>query len=328
MKVGFIGLGTMGQHMARNLLKSGVQLLVFDKNAESAGPLIASGARWVSSVRELAQQVSVVFTSLPGPVQVEEVLLGPDGVLENAQPGLVLFDLSTSSYSLALRLHAAFRHRGASMLDAPVSGGPAGAASGDLALWVGGDREVYDRYLPLLHAIGHSPRYVGPIGAGTVTKLTHNMMGYMIMLSMAEAFSMAVKAGVDPLELWEALRLGAVGKASPLNMLTNQFLPGKYETPAFALKLAHKDATLATAMGRELGVPMRLANMTMEEMTEALARGFGDQDSRSFLKLQLQRAGVNIAVDPERLRNRPDHPFEENPVERAEAIEKCPADVR
>jgi 3-hydroxyisobutyrate dehydrogenase len=121
------------------------------------------------------------------------------------------------------------------------------------------------------------------------------------MLSMAEVFSMAVKAGVDPLELWEALRLGAAGKASPLNMLTNQFLPGQYETPAFALKLAHKDVTLATAMARELGVPMRLANMTMEEMTEALGRGFGEQDSRSYLKLQLERAGVSIAVEPDRL---------------------------
>jgi 3-hydroxyisobutyrate dehydrogenase len=252
-------------------------------------------------VAGLARQVAVAFTSLPGPAQVEEVVLGAQGILAHMLPGLVLFELSTSSYSLTLRIHAAFKQRGASMLDAPVSGGPAGAASGDLALWVGGDKTVYERHLSLLRAIGNAPRHVGPIGAGTVTKLTHNMMGYMIMLSMAETFSMAVKAGVDPLELWTALRLGAVGRTSPLNMLTNQFLPGKYETPAFALKLAHKDMSLGTAMGRELGVPLRLANLTLEEMTEALGQGLGEQDSRSFLKLQLQRAGVNIAVDPERL---------------------------
>ena len=188
------------------------------------------------------------------------------------------------------------------MLDAPVSGGPAGATSGDLVLWVGGDREIYDRHLNLLQAIGNMPRHVGPIGSGTVTKLTHNLLGYMILLSLAETFSMAVKAGVDALELWESLRLGLVCKRSPLDMLTNQFLPGKYEPPAFALKLAHKDVTLATSMARELGVPMRLANLTMEEMTEALARGFGEQDSRSYLKLQLERAGIEVAVDPERLR--------------------------
>jgi len=150
--------------------------------------------------------------------------------------------------------------------------------------------------------IASAPHYVGAIGAGTVTKLTRNMVGYMIVHSMAEGFSMAVKAGLDPLDLWEALRLGVVGKASPLNMLVNQFLPGKYEPPAFALKLAHKDMSLATTLGRELGVPMRLANLPLEEMAEALGRGFGAQDSRSFLKLQLERAGVEIAVDPDRLR--------------------------
>lgn len=301
MKVGFIGLGRMGQGMARNLVKSGVQLVVFDTNPEAVKSLVEAGAESVASVGELACQVGVLFTSLPGPVQVEEVVLGPQGVLANMSAGLVLFDLSTSSLSLNRRLYEAFKQKGGAMLDAPISGGPAGSASGELALWVGGDKDVYDRHLNLLKAIGNAPRYVGAIGAGTVTKLAHNMSGYMIMLTMAEVFSMAVKAGVDPLELWEAMRLGMVGKQSPLFMLTNQFLPGKFDTPAFALKLAHKDVMLGTALAKELGVPMRLANMTLEEMTEAMGRGFGEQDSRAYLKLQLERAGVKIAVDPDRL---------------------------
>jgi 3-hydroxyisobutyrate dehydrogenase len=135
-----------------------------------------------------------------------------------------------------------------------------------------------------------------------VTKLTHNLTGYMMMQCMAEAFSVAVKAGVDPLDLWESWKLGVVGKHSPLQMLVKQFLPGTYENPAMRLELAHKDVTLATALGRELGVPLRMANMTLAEMTEAIARGMGGQDSRAYLKVQLERVGVEIAVDPERLR--------------------------
>jgi 3-hydroxyisobutyrate dehydrogenase len=300
MEVGFIGLGRMGRGMALNLVRSDVSLTVFDTSAEAVRPLREAGARVATDVGAVAKNSEVVFTSLPGPVQVDQVVLGPGGVLDSMGAGLVLFELSTSSLSLARRIHEALAARGGAMLDAPISGGPAGAASGDLALWVGGDRGVYDRYLPLLQTIGRSPRYVGGIGAGTVTKLAHNMAGYMIMSSLAEVFSLAVKAGVDPLELWEALRLGVIGKSSPLDLLVKQFLPGTYE-PAFALRLAHKDVTLATAMGRELGVPMRLAALTMEEMTEALSRGFGEQDSRAFLKLQLERAGVDIAVDPDRL---------------------------
>ena len=301
MKIGFIGLGRMGQAMARNLLESGVDLVVFDSNPDAAEPLVGKGAALAANVGGLAGQVDVVFTSLPGPVQVEEVILGPAGVVENMRPNLVLFDLSTSSASLARRIDEAFQTKGGAMLDAPISGGPAGAASGELAIWVGGDRAIYDTHLDLLQTIGNNPRHVGAVGAGTVIKLTHNLLACMILISLGEAFSMGTKAGVDPLELWEAMKPGVVGQKSPLDMLTAQFLPGNYEPPAFALKGAHKDVALATAMARELGVPLRVGNLTMEEMTEAIARGFGDQDSRSFLKLQLERAGVEIAVDPDRL---------------------------
>ena len=303
MRVGFIGLGTMGQGMALNLLRAGHDLLVLDRDPAAVRTLVDAGATPAHSARDLASRVNVAFTSLPGPAQVADVVLGPDGLKDSARPGFVLFDLSTSSLSLARQVHDEFVRVGAAMLDAPVSGGPAGAASGELTLWVGGDKDVYDSHLDLLKTIGNNPLYVGPIGSGTVTKLGHNLLGYMIMLSLSEIFSLGVKAGMDPLDLWEALRPGLVGRSSPLDLLTNQFLPGRYEPPAFALKLAHKDVALATALGRELGVPMRLANMTMEEMTEAIGRGLGDQDSRSFLKLQLERAGVEIAVDPDRLRS-------------------------
>ena len=299
--VGFIGLGRMGRGMASNLAKAGVPLVVYDVDAGAVAALQALGAQAASSVADLTRRAQVVFTSLPGPVQVEEVVLGPQGIVAHMAPGLVLFELSTSSRSLNVRIHEAVAARGGAMLDAPVSGGPAGAASGDLAVWCGGDRAVFQRHLSLLRRFADKPHHVGPIGAGTVAKLAHNMAGYMILETMAEVFSVGVKAGVDPLDLWEAMRLGVVGKQSPLLMLTKQFLPGEFETAAFALKLAHKDVTLATTMARELGVPMRLANLTLEEMTEALGRGWGEQDSRAYMKLQLERAGVHIAVDPQRI---------------------------
>lgn len=294
----------MGQSMALNLRRSGIDLIVFDLNPAAAVPLIEAGAVLASSVGEVARQSNVVFTSLPGPPEVELVVLGTQGILENAAPGLTLIDLSTSSLSLARRMYDAFAAKGAFMLDAPISGGPGGAASRELAIWVGGDRDVYDRHLDLLQRIGNAPRYIGQIGAGTVTKLTHNMLAQTILLAMAEAFSMAVKGGVDPLELWDALKSGSVGRGSCLNLLNNQFLPGKFDPAAFALKLAFKDLTLATALGEELGVPLPMSNITLREMTEAMDRGFADRDMRAFLTLQLERAGVSIAVPPERIQER------------------------
>jgi 3-hydroxyisobutyrate dehydrogenase len=303
MDVGFIGLGRMGRGMALNLLKNaqGVTLHVLDRSAEAMRVLVEAGARPAQDVADIAGRVDVLFTSLPGPAEVEAVVLGADGVAAHMRQGLALFDLSTSSRALAIRLDEALQRKGGAALDAPVSGGPAGAASGDLALWVGGDRAVYDRYEPLLRAFADKARYVGGVGAGTVTKLAHNMTGFLLFASMAETFSLGVKGGVDPLELWEAMRLGVVGKRKPLDLLVPQFLPGRYEPPAFALELATKDVRLANALAQELGVPMRLSSLVLQEMTEALARGFGHQDSRAFMKLQLERAGVEVAVDEQRL---------------------------
>jgi 3-hydroxyisobutyrate dehydrogenase len=188
------------------------------------------------------------------------------------------------------------------VLDAPVSGGPRGAFTGKLALWVGGDRAVFDRCKPILDAIGDQARYIGPIGQGTVAKLVHNCSGYAVTVAMTEAFTMGVKAGVDPLALFEAIRQGAGGRRRTYDALIDQFLTGNYDPPAFALRLAHKDVSLATALGKEVGVPMRLSNLTLEEMTEALNRGWGHRDSRVCLTLQQERAGVKIEVDPAALR--------------------------
>jgi 3-hydroxyisobutyrate dehydrogenase len=302
MKVGFIGLGTMGASMASNLQAGGHELQVNDVRREAAAPHLKAGAVWKDTPRAVAEGVEVVFTSLPGPKEVEQVALGPDGLIHGMKKGAAFFDLSTNSPALMRRVYAAFKDKGLHALDAPVSGGPKGARTRKLALWIGGDREVYDRFKPVLDAIGDQPYYVGPSGAGSVAKLVHNCAGYAVQTALAEVFTMGVKAGVDPLTLWKAVRQGAGGRRRTFDGLADQFLPGSFDPPAFTLRLSHKDVSLAVGVGRELGVPMRMANLTLEELTEALNRGWGERDSRVAMLLQEERAGVKITVPVDQIK--------------------------
>jgi 3-hydroxyisobutyrate dehydrogenase-like beta-hydroxyacid dehydrogenase len=301
MLIGFIGLGTMGAHMAANLQKRGYRLIVHDVRKQAAAEHIANGGQWASSPQALAEQADVVLTSLPEPADVEQVALGEQGLLAGIKRDAAFFDLSTNSPAVVKKLNAAFVAKGAHMLDAPVSGGPVGARTRKLAIWVGGEQRIFDRHKPVLDALGDQPRYIGPIGTATIAKLVHNMSGYAIVCALAETFSLGVKAGVEPLALWQAVRQGAAGRRLTFDALTDQFLPGTYDPPAFALRLAHKDVSLANALGRELGVPMRICNLALAEMTEAMNRGWGGRDSRSVMLLSQERAGVSIAVDAERL---------------------------
>ena len=296
MRVGFIGLGTMGASMALNVRAAGYDIVVNDIRREASAPHLKAGASWADSARKVAEAVDVVFTSLPGPHEVEKVALAEDGLLAGMRRGTTWFDLSTNSPTLVRRLHKRFAAKGVAMLDSPVSGGPAGAKSRKLALWVSGDKAAFDRHKPLLDAIGDQAMYVGPSGAGTVAKLVHNTAGYAILAALAEVFTLGVKAGVEPLALWQAVRQGAFGRRRTFDRLAEQFLPHLFDPPAFALKLAHKDITLATELGRELNVPLRIATLVHEELTEALNRGWAERDSRIFMLLQEERAGVNIAV--------------------------------
>jgi 3-hydroxyisobutyrate dehydrogenase len=293
----------MGASLASNLQKAGHKLVVHDVRRGAAEPHVAAGAVWAATPREVAAGSEVIFTSLPGPPEVEAVALGKDGLLDGIKPGAAYFDLSTNSRNTVRKIHAAFTEKGAQMLDAPVSGGPRGAKTGKLAIWVGGDKDTYERHEAVLRAMGDQPRYVGPIGQATVAKLVHNCAGYAIGTALAEVFTMGVKAGVDPLTLFEAVRQGALGRRRTFDGLIDQFLPGVYDPPAFMLRHAHKDVSLAVALGKEVAVPMRLCNLTLEEMTEALNRGWAERDSRAALLLQQERAGVAIAVDKEQLQD-------------------------
>ena len=297
MRVGFIGLGLMGSGISANLEKAGHKMVVHDARREAAEKICAAGAEWAGSPKEVAAATEIVFTSLPGPPQFEAVVKGENGLLAGMQRGQPLFDFSTNSPTVVRAIAPLFAERGAVLLDSPVSGGPGGAASGKMAIWVGGDEEVFKRYRHVLDAAGDQVAYIGPIGAASVAKLVHNLSGYMIQTALAEAFTMGVKAGVDPLTLWKAVRNGVTGRRRTFDGLADNFLLDVYDPPRFALKLAHKDVSLATQVGKEMGVPMRLANLTLEEMTEALARGWEGRDSRSSMILQKERAGVEMKVD-------------------------------
>ena len=296
MKVGFIGLGTMGGRIAYNALRGGNEMVVHDIRREAATPHLEAGAMWADSPRQAAEGSDIVFTSLPGPTEVEAVALGEDGLLQGMSQGTAYFDLSTNSPGLIRRIHEEFAARGIDVLDAPVSGGPRGAESGKMAIWVGGDRAVFDRCKPVLDTMGDQVLYVGPIGSGAIAKLVHNCTGYIITCGLAEVFTMGVKAGVEPLALWQAVRQGAAGRRGVFEGLADHLLPGNFDPPDFALRLARKDVDLAVAAGREFDVPMRLANLALMELTEALNRGWGDRDSRIVQTLQEERAGVQVRV--------------------------------
>jgi 3-hydroxyisobutyrate dehydrogenase len=299
MKVGFIGIGTMGGSMALNVRKAGHDVAVNDMRESAAGPHLKAGCTWANSAREAAEGADVVFTSVPGPKEVQAIA---EELLPVMRKGTAWFDLSTNSPTNVRKIAERFAAKGVAMLDCPVSGGPAGAKSGKLALWASGDKAAFDKYKAVLDTIGDQAIYIGPSGAGTIAKLVHNCAGYSILAVLSEVMTLGVKAGVEPVALWAAIRQGAFGRKRTFDRLSEQFLMQKWDPAAFALDLAHKDVTLATEVGREFKVPMKIANTVLQELTEAMNReGWPKRDSRIFMLLQEERAGVNIKVAEDRV---------------------------
>jgi 3-hydroxyisobutyrate dehydrogenase len=292
VRIAFIGLGAMGGPMAANLQAAGHELRVHDLRR------VEGFEHWCASAAEAAQRCEVAFTSLPGPAEVEQV----GGALKGAMArGSAWFDLSTNSPRRVRALHDDLKSNEIHVLDAPVSGGPKGARSGKLAIWVGGERELYERHLPLLRAIGDQPLYVGPIGAGTVAKLAHNCASFSVQAALAEIFTLGVKGGVEPLALFRALRQGATGRKRTFDRLAEHFLPGRYDPPDFTVRLAHKDVTLAIELAQDCGVPMKVGRIALDELAEAIERGWAQRDCRVAMTLQEERAGVSVRVPPDAL---------------------------
>ena len=293
--VGFIGLGNMGMGMGGNIQKADYPMVVFDIRDSAMQPFVKNGARAAGSPAEVARLSDVVFTSLPGPKEVEEVATGASGVLEGIKPGGIYVDLSTSRPTLIRRIEPMFRQKGAHVLDAPVSGGKSGAATRNLAVMVGGEREIFERIKAILDAFGDKVFYAGAIGAGSICKLVHNMISRGVSQAIAEGLTLGVKAGVDTETLWECVRRGSTGRLRYLHeSVPRNVFRKDYDDPSFMLALAHKDIALANELGREFNVPMPVASLAEQIAIEALNRGWGDKDSSVTFLLQEEAAGVEV----------------------------------
>ena len=292
MKVGFIGVGFMGQHMAKHILDGGHDLTIYDISETAAKNLVKAGAKSLSSPSEVAAVSEVIFTSLPTPQDVEQVVLGEGGILAGALEGTTLFDLSTTDPETITRISNSAAQRGISVLDAPVSGGTIGAEQGTLCVMVGGNKNNYDRYKSVLDLIGNQVVYCGNLGAGAVCKIVNNLIGMTLGVVLSEAFSLGVKAGVDPMTLYNAVSMSS-GETRQMHTFPTGLFEGDF-SPGFKLDLGSKDVGLATNLGRSLRVPMDVSNLIHQKYVEAQNRGWGGQSTTAIAKLQEERAGVEI----------------------------------
>lgn len=265
-KIGFIGLGTMGKPMARNLMEAGHELVVHNRGREPVDELASEGAEGADSPRTVAERSDVVITMLPDSPQVQDVLGGDDGALAGAREGDLLIDMSTISPLATKELARAASERGVRMLDAPVSGGEAGAISGELSIMVGGAEKDFTRAEPLFGAMG-TPVHVGETGTGQVVKACNQIIVAVVIEAVSEALVLGSKAGVDPAKTMEALSGGLAGtqvmEAKRSNFLGHDFEPG------FRVELHHKDLGIALATAREAGVPLPLTAV-VDQMLQAL----------------------------------------------------------
>ena len=296
MKLGFIGTGNMGNPMAANLIQAGHSLTVHDLRREAATNLLELGAAWADNPREAVPGHDAVLTSLPVPRDVEAVILGEDGILAGAANGTVIIDLSTNSPTVIRRLHQTCAARGVTLLDSPVSGGVYGAAAGTLAVMVGGDQATFQRFAPMLNAIGSHVVYCGEIGAGSVCKICNNLLSMGIGVLLSEALTLGVKAGVDLATLADVIAHSSGGSKRLTEKFPRYLFQGNFQ-PGFATALAAKDVRLATDLGREYGVPMDLSNLVDQRHIEALSRGYGPEDSDAVARIQEEKAGVQLRLN-------------------------------
>ena len=298
MNVGWIGVGHMGKPMAMNVLAAGFDMKVHDLDRNAATDLLEGGAEWADSPREAATGSDVVFTCLPMPHHVYSVGMGDDGIKDGAGAGTIVVDSSTNSLDMVRRLHAEYAEQGIQFLDVPVSGGVIGAETRDLCVMAGGDEAGYERIKPVLDAMGDKVMYCGPIGNGTICKLSHQLFGSVMRQGMQEVLLAGAAAGVPVETLVKAISQSNAAKNPPFH---NWERPPKDFTPdrrTFYLELAAKDVRLANQIGRDHGVPMDLANIVEQRMIEALNRGWGKLKAEAIVMLLQERSNTDLSTAP------------------------------
>jgi len=293
MKIGFIGLGIMGKPMCMNLMKAGYQLVVLDRNLEAVAELAAAGAETAATAREVAERTDTVITMLPNSPQVKDVVLGENGIIEAARPGLTVIDMSSIAPLMSREVAARLAAKGADMLDAPVSGGQPKAIDGTMSVMVGGPQEVFDRCHDVMKAMAGSVVRTGDIGAGNVTKLANQVIVALNIAAMAEALVLATKAGVESELVFKAIRGGLAGSTvldakAPL-VLDRKFAPG------FRVNLHIKDLANALDTSHELGVSLPLTASVMEMMQALRADGLGEADHCSLVQYYEKMAKVVVS---------------------------------
>jgi len=291
--IGFIGLGIMGRPMAHNLLKAGFPLVVQNRHQEVTNEFLAAGAQATSQPRDIAASCDVVITMLPGPAQVEEVLLGPAGVIEGAHQGLVVIDMSTIAPVVASTVAARLAEHSITLLDAPVSGGDKGAIAGTLSIMVGGDEETFHRCMPIFQALGKTIVHVGTSGAGQVVKACNQIVVALIIEAVSEALVLGSKAGVDPAKILQVLGGGLASnrviELRGASMLAHDFTPGG------RVRFHHKDLGFALETARTYGVSLPVTALVDQMFASLEVTGRGDLDHTALLTYLEELAGHHIA---------------------------------
>lgn len=288
-KIGFIGLGIMGKPMALNLVDAGYSILIL-KSSGSANELVVAGATAKESSKELAQESDVVITMLPDSPEVEEIILGKNGVIEGIKEDSIFIDMSTIAPSSAKKLYNALQEKGVEALDAPVSGGQVGAESGSLSIMVGGNEDTFQKVLPLFEVMGKSAVLIGAAGAGQLTKACNQMIVGMTIQAVAESFALAKKADVDLVKMREAL-LGGFAQSRILDLHGQRIIDDNFK-PGFKVKLHRKDMNIALQAGKEFSVPLHGTAQVAANMDALLAKGNGELDHSSLYVLMSELSGI------------------------------------
>jgi 3-hydroxyisobutyrate dehydrogenase len=293
ISVGFIGVGNMGNPMAYNVLKAGFPMTVYDRNPRAMENLVQAGAQHTDSAREVVEASELVLTSLPASPDVEAVYLESGGVVDSAKLGTILIDLSSVFPSTPRKIEPRAKERGLHFLEAPVSGGVSGARAATLAIMVGGDPEVLARAQPVLRAIGPNIFHVGPVGAGNTVKAINNMMASVNALAMMEGVALGVKAGLDPMTIYEVVKASS-GGSKALERIPNALIPRKFE-PGFKVALMNKDLETFNTIAKELHVPVSFANVAQQFQQAAMAAGLADYDTSVVMTIIERLAAVEVS---------------------------------